>query len=146
MLLQGVIAFRNNCVPLNIQFVEKQSKCVKNKQNRKIDFRVIKDNNKHISHGWNSDHILLKLYIGMVLERFNFRAQTAAEFTCTDLHANEIICKWCLEHFIHILWPTSCLFRIKLSLHILSRKWKYRRLNAHYYNFIHWSHQFSNIA
>lgn len=39
----------------------------------------------------------------MVLERFNFRAQTAAEFTCADLHANEIICKWFLEHFIHIL-------------------------------------------
>lgn len=28
-------------------------------------------------------------------EQFNFRAQTAAKFTCADLHANEIICKWC---------------------------------------------------
>lgn len=38
--------------------------------------------------------LLLKIigtYIGEGLKRFNFRAQTAAEFTCTDLHANEII-------------------------------------------------------
>lgn len=44
-----------------------------------------------------------KNYIGMVLKRFNFRAQTAAEFTCADLHANEIICKWYLQGFIYIL-------------------------------------------
>lgn len=39
----------------------------------------------------------------MVLERFNFRAQTEVEFTCTDLHANEIICKWYRQRFIYIL-------------------------------------------
>lgn len=54
--------------------------------------------------------LLLKIigtYIGEGLKRFNFRAQTAAEFTCTDLHANEIIWKWLLERFIYILWFMS---------------------------------------